>query len=230
MLYGMFPADLPLLPLLDSLAGVMASRPDVDIARPVKLAEKKAAKLANKHGALSEHERAAIVLYTMEAIPRETSVYFMVNAALRTVDREAVRPWRDYIWLLLNALRKLPPVATDTHLYRGMKVGLAALGEAYVKGSEFQWAGFSSTSIHVDVMQAEDFLGRSGSRVLFNLKLTEPVGRDISDFSLYREAEILLPPNLMFEIKSVLDAGNDLHFLQCEQTESLDMLLDFSPL
>jgi hypothetical protein len=155
-------------------------------------------------------------------------VYFMVNAALRTENREAVRPWRDYIWLLLNALRKLPPVAIDTHLYRGMKVGLTDLGEAYVKGSEFQWAGFSSTSLNVDVMQAEDFLGRSGSRVLFSLKLTEPVGRDISDFSLYREAEILLPPNMMFEVKGVLDAGSDLHFLQCEQTESLDMLLDFS--
>ena len=74
MLYGMFPANLPLLPLLDSLAPVMATRPDIDIARPVKLAEKNAAKLANKHGALSGHERAAIVLYTMEAIPRDTSV------------------------------------------------------------------------------------------------------------------------------------------------------------
>jgi hypothetical protein len=161
----------------------------------------------------------------MEAIPKDTSVYFMVNSALRTLDREAVRPWRDYIWLLLNALRKLPPVATAAHLYRGMKVDL---GEAYVKGSEFQWAGFSSTSLNVDVMQAEDFVGRSGSRVLFNLKLTEPVGRDISDFSMYREAEILLPPNMMFEVKGVLDAGNFLHILQCEQTESLDMLLDFS--
>jgi hypothetical protein len=66
MLYGMFPADLPLLPLLDSLAHVMASRPDIDIARPVRLAEKKAFKLANKHGALIGDERAAIVLYTME--------------------------------------------------------------------------------------------------------------------------------------------------------------------
>jgi hypothetical protein len=74
LLYGMFPADLPLLPLLDSLADVMTRRPDVDFTRPVKLAEKKAAKLANKYGALSMHERASIVLYTMEAIPKETSV------------------------------------------------------------------------------------------------------------------------------------------------------------
>ena len=85
MLYGMFPADLPLLPLLDSLAGVMASRPDVDVTRPVKLAEKKAAKLANKHGALSGDERAAIVLYTMEAIPRETSVGTQSSLIMRMV-------------------------------------------------------------------------------------------------------------------------------------------------
>ncbi|CAE7704593.1 unnamed protein product [Symbiodinium microadriaticum] len=163
----------------------------------------------------------------MEAIPRETSVYFMVNAAVRNVDREAVRPWRDYIWLLLHALRKLPAITMDTNLYRGMKVSLSDLGDAYVKGREFQWAGFSSTSLRVDVMQSEDFLGHSGPRVLFNLKLTEPIGRDISDFSLYQEAEILLPPNIMFEVEDVLDAGNDLYILQCEQMESLDMLLDF---
>jgi hypothetical protein len=74
MLYGMFPADLPLLPLLDSLAHVKASRPEIDITRPVKLAEKKAAKLASKYHALSGHERASIVLYSMEAIPKESSV------------------------------------------------------------------------------------------------------------------------------------------------------------
>jgi hypothetical protein len=87
MLYGMFPADLPLLPLLDSLADVMASRPDVDVTRPVKLAEKKAAKLANKHGALSGDERAAIVLYTMEAIPRETSVGTHSSLLMKTFVR-----------------------------------------------------------------------------------------------------------------------------------------------
>ena len=34
-----------------------------------------------------------------------------MNAALRE-SVEAVQPWRDYIWLLLTALRKLPPAPT----------------------------------------------------------------------------------------------------------------------
>ena len=44
----------------------------------------------------------AITLYTMEDTPRENSLYFQMNKALRAQDRSAVRPWRDFVWLLLH--------------------------------------------------------------------------------------------------------------------------------
>ena len=59
-----------------------------------------------------------------------------MNAALREKNRQAVRPWRDFVWLLLHALRKLPPSKARV-VYRGMaKSGLA-------EGAEQQWSAFS---------------------------------------------------------------------------------------
>ena len=47
----------------------------------------------------------------------------------------------------------------------------------------FTWSGFSSTTKKASVMS--HFLGDSGDRTMWNLQLTEPTGRDVSDFSLH---------------------------------------------
>ena len=39
---------------------------------------------------MSEDEVVSLVLYTMEAVPREESLYYMMNAALRGKDRSGV--------------------------------------------------------------------------------------------------------------------------------------------
>ena len=82
-------------------------------------------------------------------MPRELSPYYVMNAALREKNRQAVRPWRDFVWLLLHALRKLPPSKARV-VYRGMA------GSVLAEGAELQWSAFSSTATKVDVM--EDFL------------------------------------------------------------------------
>ena len=51
-------------------------------------------------------ECVAIVLYTIEEEPRDISLYFMMNAALRSKDRSQVKPWRDFIWLLVKGLKR----------------------------------------------------------------------------------------------------------------------------
>ena len=67
----------------------------------------------------------------------------------------------------------------------------------------------------------------AGQRTMIHLELTEPVGRDVSAFSLYpQECEVLLPPNVCFEVVSHYIAGSGLVIVQCKQTESLDALLD----
>ena len=68
----------------------------------------------------------------------------------------------------------------------------------------------------------------AGTRTMIHLELTEPVGRDVSAFSFYpQECEVLLPPNICFEVVSRYNAGSGLAMVQCRQTESLDSLLDF---
>lgn len=89
------------------------------------------------------------------------------------------------------------------------------------------WSGFSSTATTMDVMNT--FVGDDGDRVLLQLELTEPVGRDIQAFSLFPgENEVLLPPNVQFEVVSRFTAGHGLTILQCKQVESDEPILDFS--
>ena len=67
----------------------------------------------------------------------------------------------------------------------------------------------------------QQFVGKNGPRTLLILTLTEPVGRDVKEFSLYEtENEILLLPNMCFKVQSSFDAGNDLVMIQCVQTDS----------
>ena len=65
---------------------------------------------------------------------------------------------------------------------------------------------------------------------MFQIQLTEPfVARDVRAFSVYpSENEVILPPNVSFEVVSVFDAGNGLHIVQYKQTESLDDILDLT--
>ena len=59
----------------EALHPIIASRPELDLDRMVRLANKRARQLEGIYGhVMSAEERAAIVLYTMEAKPREDSV------------------------------------------------------------------------------------------------------------------------------------------------------------
>ena len=170
ILAGLFPADLPVLPLALALEPVQDAI--ATFAQQLKLALKQGKKLQKKHPAMTVDMCSAIVFYTMEAEPREGSLYYHLNGALRAKDRAAVRPWRDYIWLLLHALRKLP-ASDKTVAFRGCQRASSALGFDLTPGSDFQWAAFSSTATTIDVMK--DFLGTTGPRTLFFLQLNEPV-------------------------------------------------------
>ena len=207
-LSGMFPVHLPVPSFADALAPLSDKLPKVEPSKGqlAKMAWKKAGSILAQFPSLTRDECAAVVLYTMEDMPRERSPYYVMNAALREKNRQAVRPWRDFVWLLLHALRKLPPSKARV-VYRGMA------GSELEEGAELQWSAFSSTATKVDVMEvfldAEE--ATSGPRTMIHLELTEPVGRDVSTFSLYpQECEVLLPPNVCFEVVSHYNAGSGL--------------------
>ena len=219
-LSGMFPESLPVPSFAVALAPICNQLPKVKpgSGQLAQMAWRKAGQI--KCGQLTRDECAAIVLYTMEDVPRERSLYYAMNAALREKNRQAARPWRDFVWLLLHALRKLPPSQAGV-VFRGMP------GKVLAEETEQQWSGFSSTATKVEVM--EEFLQTNGPRTVIKLELTTPVGRDVSAFSLYpKECEVLLPPNVCFEVVSRWNTGSGLVMVQCKQTKSLDKLLDFS--
>jgi len=149
-----------------------------------------------------------------------------MNEALRAKDRTKVRAWRDFIWILLQGLRKLPAMPLGG-VVRGCKKKPEDLNLCLDIGEEITWSAFTSTATSVDVMNG--FLGDNGPRTLLQIDLTEPVARNIQDFSLYpSENEVLLPPNVCLQFVSKFNAGHGLVMMQFKQTESVDALLDMS--
>jgi NAD:arginine ADP-ribosyltransferase len=185
----------------------------------------KAQQLEAEFPQLSLDQIRALVLYTMEAHPRESSFYFAANAALRSRKREDAEPFLDLVHLCLTALRLLPPAKAGV-VVRGMREPYEGLGANYAKGSQFQLSGFTSTAERVEVM--ETFVGQTGSRTLLHLQLTQGDARDIRRFSLFPdESEVILPPNAMFVVESVFAAGGGMTLVQCRQIEPVDPLLKF---
>ena len=227
-LAGLFPKAKPVPSLEQALAGIGAKYPDLGPeGKCVKIARKQAKKIDPSHTqGMSADEIIALILYTMESAPREESLYFLMNAALRGKDRSSVKEWCDYIWLLLHAMRRIPQ-PTERSVYRGFKIEPGStLKPELTKGADVTWSAFSSTASTVDVMST--FLGKEGERIMYIIELTEPIARDVKPFSLFpAENELLVPPNFSFEIVSIFDTGGGLTQVQCKQTETLDVLLDF---
>ena len=68
-----------------------------------------------------------------------------------------------------------------------------------------------------------------GDRTLFILNMTQQIGTDLRPFSLHPgENEVLLPPNLEFEVEGVLPSGDGLTMLQCRQVTAVDSLLAYT--
>ena len=229
-LNGLFPKGLPVPSLTTALEAIGKRYPNLGPeGTSVKLARRHLKKIDAAHTrGMSEDEVIALILYTMEAVPREESLYYMMNAALRGKDRGGVSEWRDFIWLLLHAMRKIEK-PTERSVYRGVKVESGMFGSSrpnLATGLDVTWSGFSSTASTINVMNA--FLGQDGERIMYDIELTEPLARDIKPFSLFpSENELLLPPNFSYEIVSTFEAGGGLTMVQCKQTETLDVLLDF---
>ena len=117
----------PLDELVEQIRPMVSS--DLDVS--VRMARRKAEELQEEFPNLTEDERAMLTLYTIEMFPKERSLYFVMNQALRALDRKAVQPWRDMIWLLLTAMRKLPRVE-ERIVQRGVIVHSSKLGNLKV--------------------------------------------------------------------------------------------------
>mgnify|MGYP001137565456 CR=1 FL=1 len=171
---------------------------------------------------LTTDESAAIILYSMEWQPREKSFYIILNNTLRSEDQEKLKPWDLYLKLFVIALEKLPSVSQT--IYRGVKMDLSA---QYPQGKTFVWWAFSSCTRSVQVLQSEQFLGKTGARTLFNIDCKS--GKDIRQHSLFpTEDEVLLIAVRKLQVVSCLDSGNGLSIIQLKEVDSDNPLLGTS--
>ncbi|CAF1139263.1 unnamed protein product [Adineta steineri] len=169
---------------------------------------------------LTSDESASIMLYTYESMPQEHSLYVILNATLRSEQRQKLVPWFPYLRLVLTALARLP--SKHRFVVRGVREDLRA---QYMKGKSFIWWGFSSCTSSIEVLECENFFGKTGTRTLFQIECH--TGKDIKNHSfIQNEDEILLLPARQFSVKGCLDSGNGLHIIHLEETEPVYPLLE----
>ncbi len=167
-------------------------------------------KCKNPTDGLTQDESASIMLYTMGWKPLDKCLYVVLNATLRAKDREQLTPWFLYLRLLLNALFRLPAISRT--LFRGIKLDMV---DQYVMGHTVIWWGFSSCTTVMNVLQSEQFLGKTGVRTMFAIECLN--GKDIRKHSYFpSEDEILLLPATHFKVSSCLNQG-DLHIIHLEE-------------
>jgi Ran GTPase-activating protein (RanGAP) involved in mRNA processing and transport len=170
---------------------------------------------------LSPDESAAIMLYTTEWESQSDSLYFILNSTLRTECRMKLKPWFLYLKLILTALGRLPPIGGRT-VYRGIRL---SMGDMYPQGKTFVWWGFSSCTTSIDVLEAEQFFGKTGSRTLFNIECNN--GRCIRGHSyIEKENEVLLLPAVHLKVVACLTQSSDFHIIQLKEVDSLFNLLE----
>ncbi|CAM4839313.1 unnamed protein product [Rotaria magnacalcarata] len=201
--------DSPLVSLHQAMEPVREFLDDID----VKIAVAKAN--TQRHlGILSSDEAAAIQLYTMESMPLERCVYFILNKTLRTANRRGLVPWFPYLKLLLTALWKLPSVRSI--VWRGIRN--VNLSDEYVEGNHYTWWNLSSCTDTLTVMETPQFLGNTGLRTLFSVECEN--GKDIKDYSyVSNEKEILLPPGTYFKVCGKLNPTPDLFIIHVKEVK-----------
>ncbi|CAF3462711.1 unnamed protein product [Rotaria sp. Silwood2] len=163
---------------------------------------------------LTPDESASIMLYSIEWMKEEESLYSILNSTLRKEKRDLLKPWFLYLKLILTALAKLPSIE-DRTVYRGVKVNLS---DIYQPGKKFAWWGFSSCASRIDVLEQETILGKTGMRTIFTIECKD--AKNIRHHSMYAdEDEILLLPATQFEVICQYHPSEDLHMIQLKETE-----------
>ena len=150
------------------------------LSRYIKIAVKHC-HFPNEHG-LSKDQAAAIYIYTMDW--NSTSLYRILNQALRSEDREDLKIWFPYLKLFDSAFDLLP-----THtgaLWRGVSLNI---GKQFTKNQIFTWWSINSCSSSVGVIKK--FLSKTKQSTIFLIEATN--GKRVSGYTAYEnEDEVIL--------------------------------------
>ena len=160
-----------------------------ELPRFIKIA-KQYCHFPSEHG-LSQDQSAAVYLYTMEW--GDTTLYRVLNNALRAENRKALKIWFPYMKLFDTALDKLPTVKEN--LWRGVALDV---GKTFTKNQLIVWWSVNSCSSSVNVIK--DFLGNGKKSTLFLIEATN--GKKVSGYTEYEnEDEVILKMGTQFRVK-----------------------------
>ncbi|CAF1226585.1 unnamed protein product [Adineta steineri] len=182
-----------------------------ELSRYIKIA-KRHCHFPSEHG-LTKDQSAAVYIYTMEW--GETTLYRVLNIALRSENRRALKIWFPYLKLFDTSLDKLPTVKGN--LWRGVPLDI---GKNFTKNQLVTWWSVNSCSSSVDVIK--DFLGNDKNSTLF---LIEGInGKKVSGYTEYEnEDEIILRMGTRFRVKSnALEHSNGSHIVHLVEIDDND--------
>ena len=140
---------------------------------------------------LSKDQSAAVYIYTMEW--GDTTLYRVLNNALRSENRQALKIWFPYLKLFDTALDKLPTVKGN--LWRGVSLDI---GKNFTENQLLTWWSVNSCSSSVNVIK--DFLGNGKNSTLFLIEAMN--GKKVSGYTEYeKENEVILRMGSQFRVK-----------------------------
>lgn len=163
----------------------------------------------SEHG-LTQDESAAIYIYTMEW--GDTSLYCVLNKALRSENRQALKIWFPYLKIFDTALDKLPTIKAV--LWRGVNLDI---GKNFTKNQLVTWWSISSCSSSVNVIK--NFLGNDKNSTLFLIEAVN--GKKISDYTQYEnENEVILRMGTQLHVKcDALEQSNGSYIVHLTEVD-----------
>jgi hypothetical protein len=142
----------------------------------------------------------------------DTTLYRVLNQALRSENRQALKIWFSYLKLFDTALDKLPTVKEI--LWRGVPLDI---GKNFTKNQMITWWSVNSCSSSVNVIK--DFLGNKKSSTLFLIEAVN--GKKVSGYTEYEsEDEVILRMGTQFRVKAdALAQSNGLHIVHLTEID-----------
>ncbi|CAF4690798.1 unnamed protein product, partial [Rotaria sp. Silwood2] len=141
------------------------------------------------------------------------SLHLLLNRSLRAAIRDDLKPWFLYLKLFLTALHKLP--SQSKRVWRGIRG--VDLSSKYKTGTKFAWWGVSSCTADMQVLESEQFLGKTGQRTLFSIECIN--GKYVGEHSYFKktEQEIILMPGSYFEVLGQLNPASGLNIIELKE-------------
>lgn len=157
---------------------------------------------------LTVHDLAALKLYTAAGEGEDSSLFSLLNKALRTGDSLVMAPYVPMAWLLIHAM-KYSPKFTGRMVYKAYRENLHRIfHDIMMARTTITWKAFTSTTSKKEILISH--LGQEGPRTLFQITLNSDNARVIMGFSSVKGSdEVLLPPQSTFTVTSTEGPNED---------------------